>query len=80
MSSGGGDYPNMGQARTKQRTQVDFEEHADRVGTGTNGWPVGATRALSLAEAHGMRRACTSLRDHIVFDLLYTNGLRAPSS
>jgi integrase/recombinase XerD len=55
---------------------VDFEEHAQPVGTSSNGRPVGATRALTLAEVAAIREACDSAEEHVVFDLLYLQGLR----
>lgn len=55
---------------------VDFEEHAQAVGTSSNGRPVGATRALTLAEVAAIQEACDSPEEHVVFDLLYLQGLR----
>jgi integrase len=55
---------------------VDFEEHAHRVGTSTDGRPIGATRVLELADVAHMRAACRAPLERLTFDLLYACGLR----
>lgn len=55
---------------------VDYQEHAPRIGTSTNGRPPGATRALEVEETVRLRDACRTDEERIVVDLLYLHGLR----
>lgn len=55
---------------------VHLPTHAPPIGTSTNGRPPGATRVLEVEEVAAMHAACTSHEDHVVFDLLFTQGLR----
>ncbi len=55
---------------------VHMPTHAPPIGTSTNGRPPGATRVLEVDEIAAMHAACGSHEDFLVFDLLFTQGLR----
>ncbi|MEU4674557.1 site-specific integrase [Amycolatopsis sp. NPDC023774] len=55
---------------------VDFEEHAQQVGTSSNGRPVDATRVLAFSELAAIEAAAATPEDNLVFDLAVLQGLR----
>ncbi|EHK86500.1 tyrosine-type recombinase/integrase [Saccharomonospora azurea] len=55
---------------------VHLPTHAPPIGTSTNGRPPGATRVLDLPEVAAFAAACSSPEEHLVFELLFTQGLR----
>lgn len=67
-------------ARRVHRIDVDnpvhLPTHAPPLGTSTNGRPPGATRVLELSEVAALAEACDSAEDHLVFELLFVQGLR----
>lgn len=67
-------------ARRVHRLDVDnpvhLATHAPPLGTSTNGRPPGATRVLELSEVAALAKACSSAEDHLVFELLFVQGLR----
>ncbi len=67
-------------ARRAHRLDVDnpvhLPTHAPPIGTSTNGRPPGATRVLDLPEVAAFAAACSTAEEHLVFELLFTQGLR----
>lgn len=55
---------------------VNFEDHAQPVGTSYNDRPVGATRVIERDEVNRMEAACRTTEERLVFDLLRLEGLR----
>ncbi|EHR61589.1 site-specific recombinase XerD [Saccharomonospora cyanea NA-134] len=67
-------------ARSAHRLAVEnpvhLATHAPPIGTSTNGRPPGATRVLELPEVAALAAACSDHEEHLVFELLFTQGLR----
>ncbi|OQO94628.1 recombinase XerD [Saccharomonospora piscinae] len=55
---------------------VHLPTHAPPLGTSTDGRPPGATRVLELSDVAALTQACSGAEDHLVFELLFTQGLR----
>ncbi|MEY7974024.1 tyrosine-type recombinase/integrase [Saccharomonospora xinjiangensis] len=62
--------------RLAVKNPVHLPTHAPPIGTSTNGRPPGATRVLELPEVAALASACSSHEEHLVFELLFTQGLR----